>query len=51
MFYALDLRTGETVLKLELAASTFSTHVVGNTLVIQAGDELLAFALPKELKP
>ncbi len=52
MFYTLDLRTGETTLKLEFATSTFSpTHVVGDTLVIQAGNKLLAFALPKELKP
>ncbi len=51
MFYALDLRTGETVLKLRLAASTFPTYVVGDTLVIQAGNKLLAFALPKEPRP
>ncbi len=51
MFYAFDLRTGETVLKRKLAASTFPVHVVGDTLVVQAGNKLLAFALPEELKP
>lgn len=51
MFHAINLRTGETVLRLKLTAPIGPTHVVGYTLIIQAGDDLLAFALPQELKP
>lgn len=51
MFQAINLRTGETVPRLELAAPIGPTYVVGDTLIVQAGDKLLAFALPKEWNP
>ena len=51
-FYAVNTKTGEVELKLALRNYTFGpTHVVGNTLVVQTGNELLAFALPRNLKP
>lgn len=51
MFYAVNLRTHEIAQKLKFAASTFGpTHVVGDTLIVQAANKLLAFALP-QLKP
>lgn len=50
-FYVINLQTGETVLRLEANATFSPSHVVGDTLIVQAGNELLAFALPKELRP
>ena len=51
-FYAVDTRNARVVLKLELRSYAFGpTHVVGDTLVIQAGNRLLAYPLPKALKP
>lgn len=50
-FYAVDLQTGKIGLKLKFATSSFGpTHVVGDTLIVQVGNNLLAFALPRELK-
>lgn len=51
-FYAVDTRTGRVLLELPLRTHTFGpTHVVGSTLVIQAGNKLLAYPLPAVLKP
>lgn len=51
-FYAVDVRTGRAFFRFKTSAKNFGpTHVVGNTLVVQAGNELLAFALPQELRP
>ena len=51
-FYAVNTKTGEVVLKLALRSYTFGpTHVVGNTLVVQAGKRLLAYPLPGPLTP
>ena len=47
-FYAIDTRTGRVLLELALRSYTFGpTHVVGNTLVIQAGHRLFAYPLPE----
>ncbi len=48
-FYAINLQTGEAVLRLETDATFGPSHVIGDTLIVQARNELLAFALPKEL--
>ena len=51
-FYGVNTKTGKVGLKLALRSYTFGpTHVVGNTLVIQAGNRLLAYPLPESLKP
>ena len=51
-FYAVNTKTGGVVLELALRSYAFGpTHVVGNTLVIQAGNRLLAYPLPESLKP
>ena len=51
-FYAVDTNTGRVVLELALHSYTFGpTHVVGNTLVVQAGNRLLAYPLPAALTP
>ena len=49
-FYAADARSGQVRLRLEFPTANFGpTLVSGNTLIIQAGDELLAFRLPESL--
>ena len=51
-FYGVNTKTGRVVLELALRSYTFGpTHVVGNTLVIQAGNRLLAYPLPAALNP
>ena len=51
-FYAVNTKTGEVVLELSLHSYAFGpTHVVGDTLIVQAGNRLLAYPLPKSLKP
>lgn len=51
-FYAVDVKTGRAFFRFKTQAKNFGpSHVVGDTLVIQAGNKLLAFALPEELKP
>ncbi len=50
-FYAVNTNTGRVVLELSLRTHTFGpTHVIGNTLVIQAGNKLLAYPLPETLR-
>lgn len=50
--YVVDMRTGSALFHFETQAKSFGpSHIVGDTLIIQAGNELLAFALPKELRP
>ena len=50
-FVAVNIRTGRAFFHFRTDAKNFGpTHVVGDTLVVQAGDELFAFTLPKELK-
>lgn len=50
-FYAVSVQTGRAFFRFRTDAKNFGpTHVVGNTLVIQAGDELLAFDLPRVAK-
>ncbi len=50
-FYAANIRTGRTVFSFQTDTRNFGpTRVVGNTLVIQAGSELLAFKLPRTLE-
>ena len=51
-FYGVDTRNARVVLKLALRSYAFGpTHVVGSTLVIQAGNRLLTYPLPESLKP
>lgn len=51
-FYAVDIRTGKALFYVQTDAESFGpARVLGDTLVIQAGNKLLAFALPEELKP
>ena len=51
-FYGVNTKTGRVVLELALHSYAFGpTHVVGNTLVIQAGNRLLAYPLPAALNP
>lgn len=46
-FYAAEARSGGVVLRLELPTATFGPAlVVGKTLIVQAGNELVAFRLP-----
>lgn len=49
-FYAADVRSGEVGLRLEFPAANFGpTLVSGNTLIVQAGNELFAFRLSESL--
>ena len=49
-FYAADARSGQVVLRLNLPAASFSPALVaGETFVVRAGNELLAFKLPERL--
>lgn len=49
-FYAADARSGQVVLRLELPTTSFGpTLVAGETLIVHAGNELLAFRLPEAL--
>lgn len=51
-FVAVDVQTGRAFFRLQTDTKNFGpTHVVGNTLVVQTENELLAFALPEELGP
>ena len=51
-FYGVNTKTGRVVLELALHSFNFGpTHVVGDTLVVQAGNRLLAYPLPAALKP
>lgn len=50
-FYAVSVQTGRAFFRFRTDAKNFGpTHVIGNTLVVQAGDELLAFNLPSVAK-
>lgn len=49
-FYAANIRTGRTEFSFQTDAKNFGpTRVVGKTLVVQAGNKLLAFKLPEPL--
>ncbi len=49
-FYAADARSGQVGLRLELPAASFGPALVaGKTLIVQAGNQLLAFKLPELL--
>ena len=51
-FYAVDVRTGKALFCVQTGAESFGpTRVLGDTLIVQAGNNLLAFALPETLKP
>ena len=49
-FYAVDARSGQVGVRLELSTSDFGPILVaGETLIVQAGNEMLAFRLPESL--
>ena len=49
-FVAVDVQTGRASFHFQADVKNFGqTHVVADTLIVQAGSQLLAFALPEEL--